>query len=776
MAKAFLSHSSSDKSLVRKIANLLGNQRCVLDENSFEPGAKTLDEIFRELDESDVFVLFISDKALNSEWVQTEINLAYKALSEDKLDRILPIIIDEKVDYTDPRIPKWLSKDYNLRYIKEAIIIYHKIRDALYDVRFKRSEHNQALERIFVGRNEEMARFERDVNNLEGWTPTFIIAYNFYQGIGRSTFLKNALLKAQFISKLSSHKPITLDRRESIESFIYKLNAISEDEEIFKSDLSKKTMDEKVAMAVAQVKSFMQNKEIIFIEDNGGIILPNKEMAPWFKQVAHNKAFENNLVFCIISKFRPDERKLEREKRSLVYMIPELKKEEYKSLFIKLLKIYGHDDISTDDKKFFLEHLKGIPAQIIYAVKMIDINLFEAKKGIKEIDEFADKYSKILLEKLREMSKAYQIALMLSQNEVFSMSLIKKVFGENDDTMNAMQILIDLSVVSFLFGGYEYLSLNSALADYIRRSRIQIDSNYNRKLNEEIKRLLKKDLGKVLINDYSAFMLTLQNMLKEGKNIPSKYFMPSLLLKNVIVLYDQGKCQQVIDICERLLNDTNYDEQIMWETRYWQTAAMAKCKDRRVLDNLKYFKYDSVAQNFLKGFYYRHVGEKVKALDCFYRVLEKDKTNAKSKREIVNILLSQGKYSEALDMAKDNYSMNKTNIYHIHSYFICLIRRKEYLIPQDIKVLDSLLESMKDNVATKAEDMARCMEGEYAYYVKNDINRARDILKKAIEMNEDKSYPKKSLFEIYRTEKRLPDFYKLGIDLNSPAYEVEDFE
>lgn len=529
-------------------------------------------------------------------------------------------------------------------------------------------------------------------------------------------------------------------------------------------------------MAVSQIKTFMQNKEIIFIEDNGGIILPNKEMAPWFKQVAHNKAFENNLVFCIISKFRPDERQLEREKRSLVYMIPELKKDEYKSLFIKLLKIYGHDDISTDDKKFFLEHLKGIPAQIIYAVKMIDINLFEAKKGIKEIDEFTDKYSKILLEKLREMPRAYQIAVMLSQNELFSMTLVKKVFGDNQETTDAMQILIDLSVVSFLFGGYEYLSLNSALADYIRRSRIQIDSNYGRKLTEEIKKLLKKDLGKVLINDYSAFMLTLQSMLKEGKNIPSRYFMPSLLLKNVIVLYDQGKYKQVIDICERLLSETNYDEQILWETRYWQTAAMAKCKDRRALDNLNYFKYDSVAQNFLKGFYYRHIGEKKKALECYYRVLEKDETHAKSKREIVNILLSQGKYSEALDMAKDNYSMNKTNIYHIHSYFICLIRRKEYLVPQDIKVLDSLLESMKDNVATKAEDMARCMEGEYAYYVKNDINKARDILKNAIEMNEDKSYPKKSLYEIYRTEKRLPDFYKLGINLNNTAYEIEDFE
>ena len=354
MAKAFLSHSSSDKIIVKKIAKLLGNQRCVLDENSFEPGAKTIDEIFRELDESDVFVLFISDKALNSDWVQKEISLAYKALSEDNLDRILPIIIDDKIEYTDRRIPNWLSKNYNLRCIKNEVIIYHKIRNALYDVNFKRSEHNQALESIFVGRNEEMARFERDINNLEGWTPTFIIAYNFYQGIGRSTFLKNALLKAQLISRLSSHKPITLDSHESIESFIYKLNAISEDENVFKSDLSKKTMDEKVAiMVVAQVKIFMQNKEIVFIEDNGGIILPNKEMAPWFKQVAHNKAFENNLVFCIISKFRPNERQLEREKRSLVYMIPELKKDEYKSLFVKLLKIYGHDDISTDDKKFF---------------------------------------------------------------------------------------------------------------------------------------------------------------------------------------------------------------------------------------------------------------------------------------------------------------------------------------------------------------------------------------------------------------------------------------
>ena len=43
-------------------------------------------------------------------------------------------------------------------------------------------------------------------------------------------------------------------------------------------------------------------------------------------------------------------------------------------------------------------------------------------------------------------------------------------------------------------------------------------------------------------------------------------------------------------------------------------------------------------------------------------------------------------------------------------------------------------------------------------------------------MNENKSYPLKSLYEIYRTEKRLLDFNKLGITLSNPDYDIEDFE
>lgn len=764
MAKAFLSHSSADKQLVNRIAKSLGNKQCILDEISFDAGYRTINEIFNGLEESDIFVLFISNTALDSPWVKNELKLAHKLLSEDRLERILPIIIDDTIDYTDERIPRWLGRDYNLKVITRETIIFNKIRNALRNVSFQKSRYNQEIENIFVGRNDEMAKFERDINNLEGWMPTYIIAYNYYSGIGRRTFLMNALLKSRLIKKQSSCKLITLDSKESIESFIFKLNTINEDDEVFRADLSKKSLDEKIEMASEIVRDFMRNNEIIFIEDNGGIVQPNKKIASWFTQIIKKNDFNNNLVFCIISKFRPDENWLLREKRSLSYMIPELKKDEYQSLFIKLLRIYGHDSISTEDKKFFLDHLKGIPAQIIFAVQMIDINPYEAKNGIHEIEEFSDQFSKILLEKLRDNQTAYQIAILLSQNEIFSITLIYKVFGDNDATKSAMQLLFDLSLLTFLFGNYEYVSLNKSLADYIGRSRIQLDAKYKVRFAQELRTLLRKDLDNVLVSDYSAFMLTLQNLLREGKKIPTKYFIPSLLLKNVIMLYNQGQYKQVISICDNLLSETNYDSQIVWETRYWQTQALAKSKDSRALENLIYFQENSIAENFLKGFYYRNIGEKNKALEAFYKVLKKDKNHARTKREIVNILLSQEKYNEALEMAEDNYNKEKTNIYHIQSYFICLIRGNEYLVPEDIRTLKGLIHNMESSVAAKAADMLRCMTGEYAYYVENDYEKAKRILLDAIERNENKSYPKKSLREISRAAKRMNEYRSLGLD------------
>ena len=754
MAKAFLSHSSTDKDLVRKVALQLGNKNCVLDEISFDPGRKTLEQIFSELDSSDIFVLFISNESLESAWVKKEINRAKENLNNDYLERIIPIIIDENITYSDTRIPKWIAKPYNLKFIENEVIILKKIRQALKEVNFKKTKFNQEIEKNFVGRNAEMEKFENDINNIDNWTPTYIIAYNYFEGIGRRTFLKNALRKYKLTDYLDTPTTITIDSKESIENFIYKLNTISKITEVLDYDFSVLSIESKIEIAVKLLKQFMDYKELVFVIDEGGIVLPNNTIVDWFKSVVNNELFDNNLILCLISKFRPNEAHLRREKKSLVYRIPELSIPESKNLFLRLLKIYQLENLSREDKEFFIEHLNGIPSQIIYAVNLIEINPLEAKKNINEIVEYSDRFSSTILNHLKDTPNAYQLAIFLSTNEIFSVDLINKVFGENDDTSAALQKLFDLSLFNFVFGGYEYVKLNPTLSDFINRSKIRIDNEYNDRLNSVTKELLKEDLDKIIIDDYSEFMITLQNMLENEMKIPKKYFIPSLIIKNVIKEYDKGNYDYVIRICLELLENSNYDQQIIWETNYRLTLAYARTRNDKFFDYISFFKNEinNLDYYFLLGFYHRNKGNKSKALEYYHKALEYYPEHSRTKREIVNLHLSLGQYEDALELAKENYEKRKTNIYHIHSYFISVIRRKKQFSSSEITTLQNLMSAVESNPDIKSDDILRCMKGEYAYYVESNLELANDILLEAIQLNDNKNYPKKSLSEIYRKE------------------------
>lgn len=97
--KIFLSHSSADKEYVKPIADSLGRDICVYDELCFEEGAHTLEEILKGLNQTSLFVLFISDSSLESDWVKREIKEAENSSwdSSSRLEQIFPIIIDDTV-------------------------------------------------------------------------------------------------------------------------------------------------------------------------------------------------------------------------------------------------------------------------------------------------------------------------------------------------------------------------------------------------------------------------------------------------------------------------------------------------------------------------------------------------------------------------------------------------------------------------------------------------------------------------------------------------------
>ena len=122
MAKIFLSHSSSNKEQVKtiysKLVTHLGKESVIMDCFNFQEGRYTESEIKYNLNISDLFVIFLSNDALNSIWVRDELNLVEKRIYKDKLYQICPIIIGDGITYEDKRIPEWLRNSYNIQMIK----------------------------------------------------------------------------------------------------------------------------------------------------------------------------------------------------------------------------------------------------------------------------------------------------------------------------------------------------------------------------------------------------------------------------------------------------------------------------------------------------------------------------------------------------------------------------------------------------------------------------------------------------------------------------------
>ena len=98
MGRVFISHSSKDKEhyvqpLVKRLLKEIGKDKIVYDELTFEAGAKSIEQIRKSLASTDLFVLLISQSAIQSEWVVQEMEWA-RILEDTYLNqqRILPVI------------------------------------------------------------------------------------------------------------------------------------------------------------------------------------------------------------------------------------------------------------------------------------------------------------------------------------------------------------------------------------------------------------------------------------------------------------------------------------------------------------------------------------------------------------------------------------------------------------------------------------------------------------------------------------------------------------
>jgi len=189
--------------------------------------------------------------------------------------------------------------------------------------------------------------------------------------------------------------------------------------------------------------------------------------------------------------------------------------------------------------------------------------------------------------------------------------------------------------------------------------------------------------------------------------------------------------------------------------------ALAKRRDRRMLAEVQ--NIQGADHSFLLGFYYRMTGNYDKALERLDESLKLRKNFSKAKREKVQVLINLELFEEALSVAKENYENDKTNPYHIHAYFLCLI--KSGIEDERKAIIDELLSSLEKSTSDFGKELYLRSKALKVVYEEHDLELALALIDKAIENSLNPIYALQDKFDICERAKAHNEMEKVISEL-----------
>ena len=774
MTKAYLAHSSSDKKrFIEPIAKKFGKDRCVYDDYTFEEGMKSIEEIERCLEQTDLFVLFISEAALLSDWVKTEINKAHKLLNTGSIQRIYPVIIDQNISYDDSRLPDWL-RDYNLKYIGRTTVAFRRISSRLREISWNFHPRLKERNEIFVGRNDLLKILEERLDSMEQPTPTCIVASGIKR-IGRSTFLTRCLRKTNITSDSYRALNIIMNRYESIEDFIYKIYDLGLSTNTKFHNLSGIRMEEKIKIAASLLLDFEILKERLMVIDDGCIIRNGGEVATWFLDILSAVKGKNYIFLMLASRQRIINFPRNFRDDIFTVRVPELTVRERAGLLKRYLD-FEEVSLSMDDFNIFTGLLNGFPEQAHYAVDLIkELGLVQAKKNSYLVREFNQERVASIIQEYEGNDFALNLLRLLSEFEMVSYDLLIFIVGEEKQVMELLEKFFISCICEYVGPSNDYVKLNDTVRDHINRIKLELPVNFKNKISEHVEDFIcNYDPENV---DAPDFMYSLKKALLEGKKIDEELLIPSHYLKTLKEAYDSRKYSEVIQLADMVLSKdsfsvVNIDPSIIFQIRYQLCLSLARTRNSRFKDEV--MKIKGIEHNFLFGYYYRLIGKTELAVERYSKVLEENPYHSRAKRELVQVYLQESNFEKAEKLAKQNYMFDVYNSFHIQAYFKCLIEKRH--IPGNIDIIKELMEKLKRIKSKHAIEVLLISEMQYLSLIANLKKEALNKTDQALSSCPESVYVKFAVFEVYEKYSLVDKMQEMvgelekNIDSNSNLY------
>lgn len=183
--KIFLSHTSVDKIIVKRVYDELGAALCHYDEATFDPTGSISKEIHSALNESSHFVLFASPTAIKSQWVQGELSLAFENWMRSGIRRAMVFLLDGAEMHD---LPDWLQT-----YVMREPPTYRHI---VCRIQSEIDKENRATSRPPLYRPTELQRLETKIVVEAAAMPGAVFVHG-PDGSGRKALI-NELYQRQF--------------------------------------------------------------------------------------------------------------------------------------------------------------------------------------------------------------------------------------------------------------------------------------------------------------------------------------------------------------------------------------------------------------------------------------------------------------------------------------------------------------------------------------------------------------------------------------------------
>lgn len=765
MEKIFLSHSSSNKDYVRPIFNYFGKDRSVFDEMTFEFGMKTIEEIFKGIDSSDIFVFFISNESLNSKWVSEELAFASQKLYNDqsRLSQIYPIIIDTSVLYSDPRIPTFLKTGfsaYNLHHINNPKIACKKIESQLVSLKINSDLEFSKKINFFYGRELEKKAFRDSFDSFDdlGNHKTIkCLIVSGIEGIGRKAYARDVLKTSEIMEKYYFPFSISLSQSDDITDLTNKICDLGVGDYTITDIISLKTLDERIDVLADLLIQLQELHEYLFIDDDFCLI-KSTGLAFWLEKALEK--IQSSIVLVITTRIRIDFYKYNKNKNLFCIALNELSKSECSGLLRGYSKMQGMP-FQLEDIEFFSNILTGYPPQIRYCVDLAisEGSIQYVKDNSYKIADYPKANSAKIINTVidNEYQSEYKGFLaLLSYMDTVPITLINYIMKKNSIYKSVLNKLKLYSLCKYTGTSGEYIKLNAVISDYIQRSDFT--------LSDEIENILKENIDVFYNNmnnstylDYlslSEFVYYVKENLKSGKELPEKFLYSTIYVKSVIELYNNKEYNRVVEIINSLKSSTNFlylPDESQRVIQFYFCSSLARNNDPEFESNVIYFKEKNLYQeyNFLKGFNYRLRGNYKFAETSYQNVLSDNPRHAKARRELVLIYTNLQQYNIALELAEQNYRDYPENMYQIQAYFDCLIHNLP-LNEQQHKDIENMIESARIIANTKITEMYYQIEAKYAAFIENNYRIASDYIQKGLNAFPHSFYLNKDYFDICR--------------------------